>query len=291
MESIRDIRRKIGAVKKIKQITRAMNMVAASRLRKTRGKLSELEPYSSRFQEVFGRLYGNIEPCVHPLLGGTGEPKKVELAVFTADRGLCGGFNTSLISTAQNWIEKKKKEGIEYGLTLIGKKGKDYFTRKNYNITHAHSEVYGDADIALAVQMGRRFLNNCINGWTDEVYILYAHFESVARQTPLMAKLIPLDLPGDKGDKPEKGGEYLYEPSSEGLIGEFIPQYVKLAIYDAFLQNQASEHAARMVAMDNATRNCDDMIDSLTLTYNKLRQSAITEELMDIIGGAEAARK
>lgn len=290
METIRDIRRKIGAVKKIKQITRAMNMVAAARLRKSQAKIKNFEPYSSKLMELLGRISGCLEPDMHTLLVKREKIKKVELIHFTADRGLCGGFNANLIGMAERWIKDRQEQGVDYSLTLIGGKGSNYFRRRKYNITSARVDAYGDVDISGASQIGSRLIDAYMSGRCDEVHMLYMRFESIARQTPTMVKLIPVEPPPNVGDETESWTEYLYEPSPESLLAELLPRHITVQIFNAFLQNEAGEHAARMVAMDNATKNCDDMVDLLKLTYNKLRQAAITAELMDIIGGAEAVK-
>jgi F-type H+-transporting ATPase subunit gamma len=290
METIRDIRRKIGSVKKIKQITRAMNMVAAAKLRKSQAKLHNIEPYRSKFMELAGRLSGHLGPDTHPLLFKREETKKVELLHFTGDRGLCGGFNAGLISMAEKWIKDKQNKGVDYSLTLIGGKGSSYFKRKRYNITSTMVDAYGDAGISEASHIGSRLIDAYMSGQCDEVYMLYMKFESITRQTPTIVRLIPVDLPQNVVDEKGPKTEYVCEPSLEGVLTEILPRHITIKIFNAFLENEAGEHAARMVAMDNSTKNCDDVLDLLTLTYNKIRQAAITSELMDIIGGAEAVK-
>jgi len=289
MATLRDIKQKISGVRKTKQITRAMNMVAAARLRSTQTKMENFGPYARKFSEVLGNLAGQINTDVHPLLSKREKISKVELLHFTADRGLCGSFNMNSINKAEKWIKEQGSKGVDVGLTLVGKKGRDYFKRTKAPVTAAHTNIYGTADISFVNKMTAGFIQRFMAGEIDEVYVLFSRFLSMARQEPTLLKLIPIEPPKQEG---AEGGkvDYLYEPSSEQLLVDLLPKHVSVQILNAFLQQETSEHAARMAAMDNATKNCSELIGSLTLIYNKARQAAITAELMDIVGGAEALR-
>jgi F-type H+-transporting ATPase subunit gamma len=289
MATLRDIKRKISAVGKTKQITRAMNMVAAARLRTTQGKMENFAPYARKFSEVLGNLAGQINTDVHPLLGKREKVSRVELLHLTADRGLCGSFNMNSINKAEKWIKEQRTKGLEVLLTLVGKKGRDYFKRKAVPVTAAHTNIYGTVDISFVNKMTAGFIQRFIAGEVDEVYVLFSRFLSMAKQEPTLVKLIPIEPPKQEGAEAGKV-DYLYEPSSEQLLVDLLPKHISVQILNAFLQQETSEHAARMAAMDNATKNCTELIASLTLIYNKARQSAITAELMDIVGGAEALR-
>jgi F-type H+-transporting ATPase subunit gamma len=291
MATLRDILRKIGAVKKTRQITRAMNMVAAARLRNTQGRMESFEPYAGKFAEVLGNLARGMDPEIHPLLVRRDEIRKVELLHFTSDRGLCGSFNVNTINFAGKWIKQQQEEGRDYSLTLVGKKGRDYFRKRGANITASHIQIYGQIDISFINQMTGGFTNRYLSGEIDEVSMIYTRFISMARQEPTLVKLIPIEPP--RGEEPAEGraAEYLCEPSAEDLVIGLLPKHISVQIYNAFIQNEVSEQAARMAAMDNATKNCSEVIENLTLVYNKARQAAITAELMDIVGGAEAIRK
>jgi F-type H+-transporting ATPase subunit gamma len=291
MATLRDILRKIGAVKKTQQITRAMNMVAAARLRNTMGKMESFEPYAAKFAEVLGNLASRIDPEIHPLLVKKEQVSQVELLHFTADRGLCGSFNTNTIHMAEKWIKEQKNNDRDYSLTIVGRKGRDYFRKLGANITTSHIQVYGKIDISFINQMTRELTDRYLNGEIDEVQMIYTRFISVAKQEPTLVKLIPIDPPQKEEGSEETTTEYLCEPSAEELLIELLPKHIGVQIFNAFLQNEVSEHAARMAAMDNATKNCREMVENLTLVYNKARQAAITAELMDIVGGAEAIRK
>jgi F-type H+-transporting ATPase subunit gamma len=288
MATLRDIKNKIAAVKKTKQITRAMNMVAASRLRTTQGRMENFAPYAKKFSEVLGNLASRVEPEIHPLLVKREKISKVELLHFTADRGLCGSFNVNSINRATKWIKEQNAAGRESILTLVGKKGRDFFRRGKYNTRESFTGLYGTLDISFINKMTTGLIQRYLSGEADEVYMIYSRFIGMAKQEPTLVKLIPIEPP-----KEEEAGartDYLYEPSAEALLIELLPKHINVQIMNAFLQQETSEHAARMAAMDNATKNCSELVQSLTLVYNKARQASITAELMDIVGGAEALR-
>jgi F-type H+-transporting ATPase subunit gamma len=289
MATLRDILRKIDAVKKTKQITRAMNMVAASKLRTTQAKMENFDPYAKKFAEVLENLASRIEPEIHPLLNKKEQISKVELLHFTADRGLCGSFNMNLISEGEKWVKDQQSKGLDCALTLVGKKGRDYFRKRDYQITASHVSIYGSVDIAFVNQMAKDLSDRYLADEIDEVYMMYSRFIGMAKQEPTLVQLIPIVPPKGEEDSDSMAG-YLCEPGAEALLIELLPKHLSVQIFNAFLQNETSENAARMAAMDNATKNCTDLIENLTLVYNKARQAAITAELMDIVGGAEALK-
>jgi len=291
MATLRDILRKIGAVKKTQQITRAMNMVAAAKLRSTQGRMESFEPYASKFAEVLGNLANRIDPEIHPLLVKKEQISRTELLHFTSDKGLCGSFNVNTINVAKKWVQEQEDNGKEYSLTLVGKKGRDYFRKQGANITASHVQIYGQIDMSFIDQMTRDFTTRYLNDEIDEVHMIYTRFINMAKQEPTHIKLLPIEPPQQEEETEETAAEYLCEPSAEELLIELLPKHISVQIYNAFLQNEVSEHAARMAAMDNATKNCSEMVEELTLVYNKARQAAITAELMDIVGGAEAVMK
>lgn len=291
MATLKDILTKISAVKKTQQITRAMNMVAAAKLRSTQSRMENFEPYASKFAQVLGNLASRIDPEIHPLLVKREEVSRVELLHFTADRGLCGSFNMNNIILGERWVDEQIKNGREYGLTIVGKKGRDHFRKRDYHITTSHVQIYGNIDISFVNQMAMDFISSYMSGELDELYMVYSRFINVAKQEPVLVKLIPIEPPQREEEGEEGASEYLCEPSAEELLIDLLPKHISVQIYNAFLQNEVSEHAARMAAMDNATKNCKEMVEDLTLVYNKARQAAITAELMDIVGGAEAIKK
>jgi len=289
MATLRDILRKIDAVKKTKQITRAMNMVAAAKLRTTQAKMENFDPYAKKFAEVLENLASRIDPEIHPLLNKKEQVSKVELLHFTSDRGLCGSFNMNLISAGVKWVKDQQTRGLDYTLTLVGRKGRDYFKKRDYHISAEHVSIYGNVDIAFVNQMAKNLSDRYLADEIDEVYMMYSRFISMAKQEPTLVQLIPIVPP--QGEKDSEGmAEYLCEPNAEALLIELLPKHLSVQIFNAFLQNETSENASRMAAMDNATRNCSDLIENLTLVFNKARQAAITAELMDIVGGAEALK-
>lgn len=291
MATLKDIKRKIGAVKKTQQITKAMNMVAAARLRSSQGKMENFAPYAEKFTEVLGKLARRIDPDIHPLLVKKEEVQKVELLHFSADRGLCGSFNVNSINAAQKWVNQQKEMGRAYGLTLVGKKGRDYFSRRDFNISAIYKDMYRGIDMPKTNQITGEFINRFMNGDIDELYMIYCRFINMAKQEPTVVKLIPVEPPMSMEKESEGASEYLCEPDAESILIDLLPTHISVQILNAFLQNQVSEEAARMSAMDNATKNCKEMVEDLTLIYNKARQAAITSELMDIVGGAEAIKK
>lgn len=290
MATLKDILRKISAVKKTQQITRAMNMVATARLRSTQDKMQRFEPYARKFSEVLGKLSSRIDADVHPLLVKRETVSKVELLHFTSDRGLCGSFNMNNINLAEKWFDEKKKSGIDSSMTIVGRKGRDYFRKRAYPVTASHIQLYGKVDISFINHMTADFIARYMAGEIDELYMIYTRFIGMSKQEPTLVKLIPVEPPKRQDKVIEKTEEYLFEPSAEELLIELLPKHIGVQILNAFLQNEVSEQAARMAAMDNATRNCKEMVEDLTLMYNKARQASITAELMDIVGGAEAIK-
>ncbi len=288
MAALRDIEIKIKAIKKIQQITRAMNMVASAKLRNTQNRMEKFRPYANKFNEVLGNLSSRIDPGIHPLMVKRGDVNNTALLHFTSDRGLCGSFNMNSIHAGEEWVKEQQDAGRGYSLTVVGKKGRDYFKKRSYEISASYVQIYGKVDIAFINQMTTDFINRYMHGDVDEVYMAYSRFVGMAKQEPTIVKLIPIETPGIEGETGGSTAEYLCEPDAEGILIHLLPKHISVQILNAFLQNEVSEHAARMAAMDNATKNCKDMVDDLTLLYNKARQSAITLELMDIIGGAAA---
>lgn len=292
MATLKDVLRKIGAVKKTQQITKAMNMVAAAKLRGAQSKMENFRPYAGKFAEVIGSLSAHLNVEASPLLEQR-EVKNIELLLVTADRGLCGSFNGNLNNVAEKFLRAKGAEGVGTSLVCLGRKGRDYFRRRETNMRASHIDVMGRFDMSNAITIAQDLASRFIGGESDEVYVVSAHFISMAIQRPVTRKLLPIS-PEELGGPGETAGaarEYLYEPSPEQLISSLLPTHVNVQVYSAMLETSASEHAARMTAMDNASRNCKDLIRSLSLTYNKARQAAITRELMDIVGGAEALKK
>lgn len=290
MAALKDIKRKITAVQKTKQITKAMNMVAASKLKSAQLRMENFRPYARKFMDVLNSLALRVDPSTHPLLA-VREPKKIWVICMTSDRGLCGGFNTNLIKVTERFVKEKAREGKEVSLIPVGRKGRDYF-RKKAKIIKEFPDVFGKFDMTLAIRVSDEIVPQFMEEQYDELYLIYNEFHNISTHRPSLVRLFPLSSLGhDEDGDSDRRIDYLYEPSDEALLEKLLPMYVHVLIYRALLETSAGENGARMTAMDNATRNCDELIDSLTLKFNKTRQSAITAELMDIVGGAEALAK
>lgn len=292
MATLRDIKRKIDAVKKTSQITKAMNMVAAAKLRGAQQNMERFHPYASKFREVIQRVSMGVEERgSFELLNPREEVRKIELVLVTADRGLCGSFNNALIVTAEKFIQQKLAEGLEVSLTAVGRKGSDYFRRRKYEVRSRIMGLLNKPSYDDSFALGQELIGLFENRDCDEVYVIYSHFVSMVRQQPSLIKLLPVESEADIEEGGDESSEYIFEPSREALLTDLLPNYVYIQILESLYQTAVSEHAARMAAMENATNNCKELVKDLTLTYNKARQAGITKELMDIVGGAEALKK
>jgi len=288
MATLRDIRQKISAVKKTQQITKAMNMVSAAKLRGSQTRMEQFRPYAAASKQMLASIASRVEPEAHPYFVRSPEVTKVELVLLTADRGLCGSFNMNLINAAERFIKAKRAEGVEVVLTIVGRKGRDYFRRRKANIRESYVDVWNKFDFSTAQTIARDAVSPFITGEVEEVYVIYSNFINMAVQRPVLVPLLPI-IP-EAAEEGAVSQEYITEPPAAQFLEHLLPRYINGMIYQGFLENSTSEHAARMTAMDNASSNCKDMITSLTMVYNKARQAAITKELMDIIGGAEALK-
>jgi F-type H+-transporting ATPase subunit gamma len=289
MATLQDIRRKISAVKKTQQITKAMNMVAAAKLRGAQMRMENFRPYAEAFSLMLRNLASGVEPEIHPFFQKAEEVTKVGLVLMTADRGLCGSFNVNLINAAQKFIRGKGADDIQVSLTCVGRKGRDFYRRRQADMPRFFVDVWNKFDYTNAVAAGRDVMSDFLSGEVQEVYLIHAQFINVAIQRPYLVKLLPIE-PEAAIEEAGPSVEYIFEPPVAQFLEYLLPKYLNTVLYHGFLENAASEHAARMTAMDNASSNCKDMITSLTLVMNKARQAAITKELMDIVGGAEALK-
>jgi F-type H+-transporting ATPase subunit gamma len=229
------------------------------------------------------------DTSIYSLLTPKEEVKKVELLLVTADRGLCGSFNTNLVVAAEKFIKAKSAEGIEVSLINAGRKARDYFRRRPVKVRESHIGLLNKVAYEDARRIGGHLIELFETGAVDEVYIIYSHFINIVKQQPSLVRLVPI-TPAEQKEG-EKAFEYLFEPSHQALLTDLLPNYVYVQVLESFYQTSVGEHAARMAAMENATNNCKELVRSLTLTYNKARQAGITKELMDIVGGAEALKK
>ena len=293
MPSLKDVKMKIVGVGKTKQITKAMNMVASAKLRGAQARIERFRPYAAKYRDVLAELSSKVEGNAHPLLAEHEEKKHCAIVLVTSDRGLCGSFNGNIIATALRLAKEKKAEGLEVSFVCMGKKGRDAVKAAGYKIVKAYADRMGSIDFALASSVAQEVIHGYETFGLDEVWLIYGEFVSMGQQPPRSLCLLPLKTPEAEEIAEEAGEarcEYVYEPQEEKLLAELLPRYVKVQVYRGMLDTSASEHAARMAAMDNATRNCNEMINMLTLLYNKTRQASITSELIDIVGGAEALK-
>jgi F-type H+-transporting ATPase subunit gamma len=252
--------------------------------------MENFRPYAGKFMDVLNSLALRVENMSHPLLA-VRDPRRIRIICMTSDRGLCGGFNTNLIKATERFLKDKVKEGKEVSLINVGRKGRDYF-RKKASIIGQWVDILSKFDMTLAVSISNDLITPFIKEEYDELYLIYNQFVNVSVQRPTVIRLFPLPSIGQDVDvDPEKRLDYAYEPSEEILLQKLLTMYVHVLIFRALLETSAGENGSRMASMDNATKNCEDLIQSLTLKMNKARQAAITAELMDIVGGTEALAK
>ena len=298
MPSLKDVKMKIVGVRKTKQITKAMNMVASAKLRGAQSRIERFRPYAEKFQAVLGDLAAKSDGSAHALLERRAECHVSVIILATSDRGLCGGFNAMLIAKALDAARTKTAEGKTVKFICVGKKGRDAIRKTGFEVLSSYADVMGSFDFSLASGIGKDVVSGYTHKAMDEVTLIYGKFVSVARQVPLVQTLLPVeaaapataDSAADGTSAQGVSEEYTYEPEVTKLLAEILPRFVNVQIYRGLLDTSASENAARMSAMDNATRNCDEMVGVLTLLFNKTRQTSITNELIDIVGGAEALK-
>ena len=286
MPSLKDVKLQIAGVGKTKQITRAMGMVASAGLRGAQSRIELFRPYAKKFNTMLSDLATRTEEASHPLLQVHEKKENVIIILITSDRGLCGGFNINLITNALKLAKAKEKEGKQISFVCVGRKGRDAIKKTSYAIFDSLTDIMGHLNFQVAMTLGNTVSHAYENNIADEVYLVYSEFVSMARQIATVTPLLPVEPSAVEESSP--GVEYIYEPNVAVLLAELLPRYINVEIYRGLLDTHASENAARMFAMNNATSNCDDMIASLTLLYNKTRQAAITNDLMDIVGGANA---
>jgi F-type H+-transporting ATPase subunit gamma len=286
MPSLIDIRRRVRAVKSTQQITKAMKMVSASKLRRAQDRVVNARPYAQKMLQVLNSLAGRIDPASHPLLSQQvdAESGRTLLIVITADKGLAGSFNTNIIKSASQFLTESP--GRQVALGLLGRKGRDFFRRRGYDVRYEDVGLFTSLQFSHAQAVARRAIEEFVEGRVSSVYLVYNEFKSVMHQRVVLERLLPIARLEDASGGPQV--DYLYEPGPDQILGVLIPQHVEMQIYRALLESAASEHAARMTAMDAATNNASEMIDSLTLYMNKVRQAAITKEIIEVVSGAGA---
>ena len=291
MATLSDIQRRIRSVKNTQQITRAMKMVSAAKLRRAQEDIVAARPYADKVQSLIAGLSKSGTYLSHPLLS-KGKRERVELLVVTSDRGLCGGFNSSILRAAERFIAGNTD--IEVSVNTIGRRSSDYFKRRSYPVVGKRALGNKRPEYAFASEIAKEVTTSYLEDRADETHIVYAKFISAMTQETVTQKLLPVSAEEgveEEGEAPSPtDGGFLFEPSEEEVLESLLPKYVEVQIFRALLESSASEHGARMTAMESASRNASDMIANLTLLYNRARQAAITKELMEIIGGAEALK-
>jgi len=292
MPGLKDVKDKISGVKKTAQITKAMNMVASAKLRGAQEKMVSFRPYATKFAEAMRDLSGGMESSDLPLME-VREVKSVEIVVVTSDRGLCGSFNANIIKSAEALRKQYEASGKKVTFVTVGKKGTQSL-KKTGKLRASFNDIMGAFQMFNAREISQNITEAFLNGESDQVDIIYGRFYSVAMQKPVTEELLPIKPVASeaegKQNKSEISGSYTYEPDPGEIMEVLLPLFLNVQVYHAMLEVGASEHAARMTAMDNATTACKDMIKDLTRLYNKARQAAVTGELMDIVGGAEALK-
>jgi F-type H+-transporting ATPase subunit gamma len=281
MANLKIIRDRIKSVKSIQKVTKAMKMVAAAKMRKSQERMEHSRPYSNSLTEVIQHLLMDVERDLFPLLKER-EVKRKAYVIVSADRGLAGAFNTNIIKTAQKEIDQFGRENID--LFCVGKKSRDHFKKRQYNIIESHIDFWADMQFDTAMMIGRSIIDHFISGKVDEIHVVYNYFVNVGQQEVKSETLLPLSYDEQKISSLDR----LYEPSKEELVKTLIPKHLNVQMWKYLLESYASEQAARMLSMENATTNAQDMIKNLTLEFNKARQAAITTEMLEIVGGAEA---
>jgi F-type H+-transporting ATPase subunit gamma len=300
MPSLLDIRRRVRAVKSTQQITKAMKMVAASRLRRSQERIQHARPFAIEMLRVLNSLASRVDPSSHPLLDERRAPRaggKALLFVIAADRGLCGSFNTNAIKAASTFIVENPAREVALG--LVGRRGRDYFARRGFEVRYEQVNLFAGLQFAHAKSIADAAIEAFTTGQVDSVYLVYNEFKSVMSQRVVVERLLPIPRLEMEPAKPQPGVyvggapagpqiDYLYEPTPKELFDTLIPRHVEVQAWRALLESNAAFYAAQMTAMDSASRNASDMIDQLTLYMNKVRQAAITREIIEVVSGAGA---
>ena len=290
MANLQALRRKIGSVKNTQKITKAMKLVAASKLRRSQQRILAFRPYGQELRRVLANLSGRVNPSAHPLFQKR-PVKIIQVTVVSSDRGLCGAFNMNVFRKALQVIQKCEETGAKVIVGVVGRKGSEYFRRRHWPVRDPNVNVFERLTYEHALEVGLGAVEDFASGIFDEGYIVYNEFKNVVQQQVVVEKVLPIEPLEEFGAaEAPSGGGYLYEPDQEDLLETLLPKYAQGQVFRILLESSAAEQAARMAAMDGATRNAGELIKQLSLKYNRSRQEAITKELMDIVGGAEALK-
>jgi F-type H+-transporting ATPase subunit gamma len=296
MPSLIDIRRRIRSTKSTQQITKAMKMVSSSKLRRAQERIVNSRPYAHEMLRIFNNLATRVDPSTHPLLNDDPKPGRTLLVVITADRGLCGGFNANVIKSAAQFLAERQAgtasdqesyANREVALALVGRKGRDFFMRRGFDVRYEEVNIFNSLKWSHAQAIAKTSIDEFLSPEVSNVYLVYNEFRSVISQRVVIERLLP--IPKLESESAAINTvDYLFEPSPQELLSILLPYHVSVQIARALLESSAAEHAARMTAMDAATRNAKDMVDRLTLHMNKVRQASITREIIEIVAGAQS---
>ncbi len=287
MADLKVVKTRIESVKKTRQITRAMKLVAGAKLRRATEAAVSARPYKNKISDVLKSVATKAGDSVSdPLLERRHTVKRILVVVLTSDRGLCGGFNGILLRRTMDFLNARKAEGVEVDLFGYGRKGCDFLVNRGYTLTQRHVDVGGREKLPFVLPLTNALIAGFLDGTWDEVYVAYNEFVNAITQKPTFRAVLPLAV--EAGEDTGASVDFKYEPEPKALLGALLPLYLRTLVLQSFLETEAGEHAARMTAMDNATRNAGDLIDRLTLEYNRARQAAITKEIIEIVSGAQA---
>jgi F-type H+-transporting ATPase subunit gamma len=289
--SLRDIRNRIGSVKSTRQITKAMKMMSAAKLRRAQDAILKTRPYAQLLEQALARVAARAtseETPAHPLLATRAERRDAEIVVITSDRGLAGGFNSNIARRTQRFMTENADRYGRFLLSTIGRKGRDYFRARRIDIRKDFAGIHAALAYEKAEAIAQEYADRYLAGEVDAVYLCYNEFKSAIAQKPVVVQLLPIEQPSEASEG--AAIDFKYEPSREALLRDLLPRHVAMQVWRALLESAAAEHGARMSAMESATKNAEEMIASLTLQYNRARQAYVTKELMEIVSGAEALK-
>jgi F-type H+-transporting ATPase subunit gamma len=287
MATLRDIQRRIKSVQSTQKITRAMKLVAAAKLRRAQERIVAARPYAGKMAELLGNLVSGADGDTHPLLEQREGPRR-QIVIITADKGLAGAFNSNVIRRSLEFV--RTSNTTELTLVVVGRKARDFYRRRDYTIKRDMIGFWDRLAFSHAQELADYFMQQYLDNEVDEVHLMYNEFRSVASQRPVRQQLLP--IPKAEGEQEAaEAVDYIYEPSPAAILGDLLPRHVRMQVYRALMESLAGEYGARMTAMEAATKNAKEMIEVLTIQYNKARQEKITKELLDIVGGAEALKQ
>ncbi|ADD67662.1 ATP synthase F1, gamma subunit [Denitrovibrio acetiphilus DSM 12809] len=286
MPGIMDIKRKIKSVQNTQKITKAMKMVSAARMRKAEEAMNDARAYANKIYELCCNMAEKVDSESHPFLAQKAEVKNICLAIITSDKGLCGAFNSNVLKKTTAFI--KEHEGKNIKFVMVGKKGNDAFGKRGYEVLEKYITFGGRITYEEAGEIGDKLVDYYLNEEVDEIYTIHNEFKSTSVQVGKVTKVLPLAFEAPEVAAADGAVDYIYEPKADVLLKEIMPRYINFTVFFAVLESIAGEHGARMIAMDNASRNAGDLVRKLELQFNKARQAAITTEILDIVNGAEA---